>query len=87
MKKLCAACKVIYQNANGDASRQQQQPNSAISQGAKAIVLDPVDSDGGGISRQDGAEPGVSRLLPMTVRSHRPQPTITFPSTTRKSAR
>ena len=44
MKKLCPTCKIIYQNANGDASRQQQQFNSAISQGAKAIVLDPVDS-------------------------------------------
>lgn len=44
MKKLCAGCKVIYQNANGDASRQQQQFNSVLSQGAKAIVLDPVDS-------------------------------------------
>jgi len=44
MKKLCAACEVIYQNADGDASRQQQQFNSAIAQGAKAIVLDPVDS-------------------------------------------
>lgn len=44
MKKLCADCKVIYQNANADASRQQQQFNSAISQGAKAIVIDPVDS-------------------------------------------
>ncbi len=44
MKKLCPTCPVIYLNANGDASRQQQQFNSAISQGAKAIVLDPVDS-------------------------------------------
>jgi D-xylose transport system substrate-binding protein len=44
MKKLCAACEVLYQNASGDASRQQQQFNSVISQGAKAIVLDPVDS-------------------------------------------
>lgn len=44
MAKLCAGCKVLYQNANGDASRQQQQFNSVISQGAKAIVLDPVDS-------------------------------------------
>jgi D-xylose transport system substrate-binding protein len=35
---------VLYQNADGDASRQQQQFNSVISQGAKAIVLDPVDS-------------------------------------------
>lgn len=44
MKKLCAACEVLYQNADGDASRQQQQFNSMISQGVKAIVLDPVDS-------------------------------------------
>jgi D-xylose transport system substrate-binding protein len=44
MKKLCPTCKVLYQNADGDASRQQQQFNSVISQGAKAIVMDPVDS-------------------------------------------
>ena len=44
MKKLCPTCKVIYQNADADASRQQQQFNSVISQGAKVIVLDPVDS-------------------------------------------
>lgn len=44
MEKLCASCKVIYQNANADASLQQQQFNSVIAQGAKVIVLDPVDS-------------------------------------------
>ena len=44
MKKQCPSCKVLYQNADGDAARQQQQFNSVISQGAKAIVLDPVDS-------------------------------------------
>lgn len=44
MAKLCPDCKVIYQNADADVSRQQQQFNSAISQGAKVIVLDPVDS-------------------------------------------
>ncbi|MDA3920002.1 MAG: sugar ABC transporter substrate-binding protein [Salinisphaera sp.] len=44
MSKLCPKCKVIYQNADGDVSRQQQQFNSVISQGAKAIVIDPVDS-------------------------------------------
>ncbi|MBC7682123.1 MAG: sugar ABC transporter substrate-binding protein [Ferruginibacter sp.] len=44
MKKLCAACEVLYQNADGDASRQQQQFNAMVSQGVKAIVLDPVDS-------------------------------------------
>ena len=44
MQKLCPSCKVLYQNADGVASRQQQQFNSVVSQGAKAIVLDPVDS-------------------------------------------
>ena len=44
MKKLCPGCTVLYQNGDGDAAKQQQQFNSVISQGAKAIVLDPVDS-------------------------------------------
>ena len=44
MKKLCAGCKVLYLNAGADAAKQQQQFNSVIAQGAKAIVLDPVDS-------------------------------------------
>ena len=44
MKELCAGCKVIYQNADADAAKQQQQFNAAITQGAKVIVLDPVDS-------------------------------------------
>ena len=42
--KLCSGCTVLYQNADSDASKQQQQFNSVISQGAKAIVIDPVDS-------------------------------------------
>lgn len=44
MSKLCGDCKVIYQNANADVALQQQQFNSVIAQGAKVIVLDPVDS-------------------------------------------
>jgi D-xylose transport system substrate-binding protein len=44
MKKLCSGCTVLYQNADADAAKQQQQFNSVISQGAKAIVMDPVDS-------------------------------------------
>jgi D-xylose transport system substrate-binding protein len=44
MTKLCPGCKVIYLNADADVTKQQQQFNSVISQGAKAIVLDPVDS-------------------------------------------
>lgn len=44
MKKLCESCKVLYQNADADATKQQQQFNSVIAQGAKVVVLDPVDS-------------------------------------------
>jgi D-xylose transport system substrate-binding protein len=44
MEKLCPSCTVIYQNANADVALQQQQFNSVIAQGAKVIVLDPVDS-------------------------------------------
>ncbi|MFB4277155.1 MULTISPECIES: ABC transporter substrate-binding protein [unclassified Nonomuraea] len=44
MKQLCPSCEVIYQNADSDAAKQQQQANSALAQGVKAIVLDPVDS-------------------------------------------
>jgi D-xylose transport system substrate-binding protein len=44
MAKLCPDCTVIYQNANADVALQQQQFNSVITQGAKVIVLDPVDS-------------------------------------------
>jgi D-xylose transport system substrate-binding protein len=44
MEKLCPDCTVIYQNANADVALQQQQFNSVITQGAKVIVLDPVDS-------------------------------------------
>lgn len=44
MKKLCPKCEVIYANADADASKQQQQANSAIAQGVKVMVIDPVDS-------------------------------------------
>ena len=44
MSKLCPDCKVLYQNANGDVAQQQQQFNAVIAQGAKVVVLDPVDS-------------------------------------------
>ena len=44
MKKSCPSCKVLYQNADADAAKQQQQFNSVLTQGVKAIVIDPVDS-------------------------------------------
>lgn len=43
MQELCADCEVLYSNADQDASKQQQQAESALTEGAKVIVLDPVD--------------------------------------------
>ncbi len=59
MKKLCAGCTVLYQNADSDASKQQQQFNSVISQGAKAIVIDPVDSTAAASLVQQAQSQGV----------------------------
>jgi D-xylose transport system substrate-binding protein len=44
LKELCKDCKPLYNNADASADKQQQQFNSALAQGAKAVVLDPVDS-------------------------------------------
>ena len=44
VKDLCPACSVVYQNADSDPAKQQQQADSAMAQGVKAIVLDAVDS-------------------------------------------
>src|SRR4051794_27636825 len=44
VKALCPGCKIIYQNANQDAARQQQQAEAAITNGAKVLVLDAVDA-------------------------------------------
>src|SRR5258707_1105865 len=43
VKQLCASCSIIYSNAAQDAAKQQSQAEAAIAQGAKVIVLDPVD--------------------------------------------
>jgi len=43
VKELCPNCQVIYANDEQDAAKQQQQAEQAITNGAKAIVLDAVD--------------------------------------------
>jgi D-xylose transport system substrate-binding protein len=43
VKSLCPDYKVLYSNATQDASKQQQQAEAALAQGAKVLVLDPVD--------------------------------------------
>ncbi|SDC84875.1 D-xylose transport system substrate-binding protein [Paraburkholderia lycopersici] len=85
MGKLCPDCKVLYQNANADASQQQQQFNSVIAQGAKVIVLDPVDSTAAASLVHMAQSQGIK-----VIAYDRPVPstpaTTTSRSTTRKSA-
>jgi D-xylose transport system substrate-binding protein len=44
LKEICPKCEEIYSNADQDASKQQQQAEAALTQGAKVLVLDPVDA-------------------------------------------
>ena len=46
--ELCSDCEVTYFNADQDEAKQSQQVDTAISQGAKVIVLDPVNGAGAG---------------------------------------
>ncbi len=43
-KQLCPNCQIIYSNANQDANTQLSQFEAALTNGAKVVVLDPVDS-------------------------------------------
>jgi D-xylose transport system substrate-binding protein len=44
VKQLCPGCQVLYSNAGQDAAKQQSQVEAAITNGAKVLVLDPVDA-------------------------------------------
>ena len=46
--ELCDDCEVSYYNADQDEAKQSQQVDSAISEGASVIVLDPVNGAGAG---------------------------------------
>jgi D-xylose transport system substrate-binding protein len=48
VKALCADCQIIYSNADQDAAKQQSQAEAALTNGAKVLVLDPVDSASAG---------------------------------------
>lgn len=43
VKELCPDCEILYSNANQDATQQQSQAEAALTNGAKVLVLDPVD--------------------------------------------
>jgi D-xylose transport system substrate-binding protein len=44
VKELCGDCEILYSNADQDATKQQQQADAALTNGAKVLVLDPVDA-------------------------------------------
>jgi D-xylose transport system substrate-binding protein len=44
LKQICPDCQLIYSNADQDANKQQTQAEAALTQGAKVLVLDPVDA-------------------------------------------
>jgi D-xylose transport system substrate-binding protein len=44
VEEKCEECEVIYLNAGGDAEKQQSQAESALTQGAEVLVVDPMDS-------------------------------------------
>ena len=48
VKQLCSNCKIIYSNANGDATTQQSNADAALTKGAKVLVLDAVDAGSAG---------------------------------------
>lgn len=59
LKELCSACTPLYNNADADAAKQQQQFNSALTQGAKVIVIDAVDTSAAASLVQQAKSQGV----------------------------
>ncbi len=57
--ELCPDCTMLYNNADADAAKQQQQFNSALTQGAKVIVLDAVDTEAAASLVQSANSQGV----------------------------
>ncbi len=58
--ELCADCTVDYYNADQDEAKQQQQVDSALSKGAKVLVLDPVNGAGAGGMVQTAQDSGAT---------------------------
>jgi D-xylose transport system substrate-binding protein len=48
VKQICSDCDILYFNAGQDASKQQNQADAALTQGAKVLVVDAVDAGSAG---------------------------------------
>ncbi|WP_295657927.1 substrate-binding domain-containing protein [uncultured Nocardioides sp.] len=57
--ELCEDCEVLYYNADQDEAKQTQQVDTAISEGASVIVLDPVNGAGAGGMVQSAQDSGA----------------------------
>jgi D-xylose transport system substrate-binding protein len=60
LKALCPGCKLLYANADGDASKQQQQAESMLAQGVSVLVLDPFDSKAAASIAVEAEAKGIS---------------------------
>jgi D-xylose transport system substrate-binding protein len=56
---LCPACKIIYSNADDSTATQQNQADQAITNGAKVLVLDPVDGKAAAVIAKNATAHGV----------------------------
>ncbi|MET9221449.1 substrate-binding domain-containing protein [Streptomyces sp. NPDC003300] len=60
LAESCPKCQLRYYNAAGDASKQLSQAESALTEGASVLVIDPVDSKAAGAvvasARRQGAK-------------------------------
>jgi D-xylose transport system substrate-binding protein len=57
--ELCDDCEIVYYNADQDEAKQTQQVDTAISEGASVVVLDPVNGPGAGGMVQTAQEAGA----------------------------
>jgi len=59
VEELCADCELLYYNADQDVATQQQQVETAITEEADVMVLDPVDSASAGGLATQAKEAGI----------------------------
>ena len=62
VKKQCSSCQILYSNADQDASKQQQQAEAAITNGAQVLVLDPVDAESASVIAQRANQSNIPVL-------------------------
>ncbi len=59
IKELCPKCEILYSNADQDSAKQLSQAEAALTNGAKVMVLDPVDGKAAGAIVQRAAQSDV----------------------------